>query len=400
MPARVLVYFPHNPWPPRTGAHRRCLQILDGLVQIGARVHLASTKQFSEHPWTEESILALQVRGLEKVWVYQRFRGQWRLEGWEARLRGRNDSHFCSWWLRRWFANLIRRIRPHSVVINYTLADRLLDHARFSRINRVLEMHDLVSVNAQMRLGLDRRVSQFARTGKAGELFDTDLRWADNFNPSDEELAIYDRYDAVIAIARREQSLLEKTLRHARVEWVPMHIPPVKIDNSYESPPIFLASGNRFNQVGLLLLLSEVLDRVRAKCPDFQLDIAGDILQFAIPTKAVRYLGYIPNLADICGKAAFAVCPVFSGTGQQIKLIEAMAHGLPVVAFRRAAAESPLRHGETGLVAENVDEFAMHLIALWRNRDLCRRLGNAARALMDKPDSTTTALSGLFPNLI
>jgi glycosyltransferase involved in cell wall biosynthesis len=399
MATRVLVYFPHNPWPPRTGAHRRCLQILDGLVKIGARVHLASTKQFSEQPWTKESISALQIRGLEKVWIHQPFRGQGRLERWEARLRGRNEWHFCSWWLRRWFANLIQRIRPHSVMITYTLADQLLDHARFSHINRVLEMQDLVSVNAQMRLGLVQRVSEFTRTGKVGELFDTDLRWADNFNPSDEELAICDRYDAVIAIARREQSLLEKHLRHARVEWVPMHIPPVKIDNSYESPPLFLASGNNFNQAGLLLLLGEVLDRVRAECSDFQLDVVGDILQFAIPTKAVRYMGYIQNLADICGKAAFAVCPVFSGTGQQIKIIEAMAHGLPVVAFRRAAAESPLRHGETGLVAANADEFAMHLVTLWRNRDLCRRLGSAARALMDKPDSTTTALTGLFANL-
>jgi glycosyltransferase involved in cell wall biosynthesis len=368
-------------------------------MQIGGRVHLASTNQFTDQPWTEESISTLQERGLENVWVYQRFRGQGRLERWEARLQGCNDSHFCSWWLRRWFTNIIRRIRPHSVVITYTLADQLLDHTRFSHINRVLEMQDLVSVNAQMRLGLDQKVSQFTRTGKAGELFDTDLRWADNFSPSNEELAIYDKYDGVIAIARREQSLLEKHLNHARVEWIPMHISPVETDNSYDSPPIFLASGNKFNQVGLLLLLSEVLDRVRTECPDFQLDVAGDILQFAMPTKAVRYVGYVPNLADICGRAAFAVCPVFSGTGQQIKIIEAMSHGLPVVAFRRAAAESPLRHGETGLIAANVDEFAVHVITLWRNRDLCWRLGSAARALMDKPDSTTTALSRLFPNL-
>jgi glycosyltransferase involved in cell wall biosynthesis len=399
MTARVLIYFPHNPWPPRTGAHRRCIQILDGLVQIGARVHLASTTLFSDQPWTEESISALQVRGLEKVWVYQRFRGQGRLERWEARLQGCNDWHFCSWWLRRWFRKLIRRIRPSSVVITYTLADRLLDHVRFPHINRVLEMQDLVSVNAEMRSGLDQRVSQFTQTGKAGELFDIDLGWADNFNPSDEELSIYNRYNAIIAIARREQLLLQKNLLHARVELIPMHIPAVNIHNSYESPPIFLASGNKFNQVGLLLLLSEVLDRVRTKCPDFQLDVVGDISQFAIPTRAVRYMGYVQNLAEVCGKAAFAVCPVFAGTGQQIKIIEAMAHGLAVVAFRRAAAESPLRHGETGLVAANVDEFAMHLIALWRNRELCRRLGGAARALMDRPDSTTTSLRSLLPNL-
>jgi glycosyltransferase involved in cell wall biosynthesis len=399
MTAKILVYFPHNPWPPRTGAHRRCLQMLDGLVQIGASVHLASTLQFSDQPWTEEAISALRARGLKNVWVHKRFRGQRRLEQLEARLCGREDWHFCSWWLRRWFATLVHRLCPSGVVITYTLADGLLDHARFAHVHRILEMQDLVSVNAQIRSGLGTKLSQFIRTGKAGELFDTDLRWADKLKPSDEELAIYDRYNTVIAIARREQSLLQKNLRHAQVKWIPMYIPAVKIDNSYDGPPIFLASANRFNQVGLLLLLNEVMDRVRAKCPDFQIDVVGDLSQVAIPAKNVRYVGYVSNLADICQTACFAICPVFAGTGQQIKIIEAMARGLAVVAFRRAAEESPLKHGENGLVAVDTDEFTMHLINLWRDRDLCRQYGAAARAGMDNVDNTAIALRELFPNV-
>jgi glycosyltransferase involved in cell wall biosynthesis len=398
MTARVLVYFPHNPWPPRTGAHRRCIQILDGLLQIGARVHLASAQQFSDQPWTKEAISSLRARGLEKVWIYQPFRGQARLERFEARLRGCDDWHFCSWWLRRWFRSLMERIRPTSVVITYTLADGLLDHARFANVHRVLEMQDLVSVNAEMRLGIDQRIKQFVQTGQPGELFDTDLLWADKFIPTNEELAIYDRYDTVIAIARREQLLVQKNLCRAHVKWVPMHISAVQIANTYDAPPIFLASGNKFNQVGLLLLLNEVLARVRVECPDFQVDVAGDLSQFAIPWSNVRYMGYVPNLEDVCRSAAFAICPVFAGTGQQIKLIEAMAHGLAVVAFRRAAAESLLRHGETGLIATNTDEFAVHLISLWRNRGLCRQLGSAARVLMECTGNTATALRTIFPD--
>ena len=161
MTGPVLVYFPHNPWPPRTGAHRRCLQMLDGLVEIGARVHLASTRQFSDQPWTEDAIGVLQARGLQRVWLHRCFRGQARLERWEARYRGREEWHFCSLWLRRWFGSLVRRLNPASIVIHYALADRLLDHVRFTGIRRIIEMHDLFSVNNQMNAGLERRIKQF-----------------------------------------------------------------------------------------------------------------------------------------------------------------------------------------------------------------------------------------------
>src|SRR5438045_6199708 len=101
MTLQVLVYFPHNPWPPRTGAHRRCLQMLDAFLQIGARVHLASTKQFSDQPWTEDAVRALQTRGLERVWIYQRSRGKALLERLEAYCGPQQqifgDYHLCSW---------------------------------------------------------------------------------------------------------------------------------------------------------------------------------------------------------------------------------------------------------------------------------------------------------------
>jgi glycosyltransferase involved in cell wall biosynthesis len=400
MTAPVLVYFPFNPWPPRTGSHRRCLQMLDGLVQLGARVHLAGRRHLSEQPWTQEAILALRARGLENVWLYKRFRGQGRLERWEARYVGQDqwlaDWEYCSWWQRRWFRNLVRRIHPSTVVMHYAFADRLLDHSGFPNLNRIIEMHDLLSVNVQIRSELDKRVKQFIRTGQAGDLFDTNLRWADKLIPADEEVAIYDKYDAVVAISRHEGLLLEQKLQHARVVWIPMHIPAVKFINSYDAPPIFLASGNKLNQAGLLLLLNEVIGRVLAKCPDFQIDVVGDLSESAIPSHNVRYIGYVQKLVDVCQRAAFAICPVFAGTGQQVKVIEAMAHGLAVVAFHRAAAESPLRHGENGLVAADSDEFAAHLITLWRNRDLCRQLGTAARATLST-DNTALALRDLVP---
>jgi glycosyltransferase involved in cell wall biosynthesis len=377
--------------------------MLDAFLQIGSRVHLASTRQFADQKWTEDAVSALQARGLERVWIYQRSRGQALLDRLEAYFRPQQRSlgkyHFCSWWLRRWFKDLVFRIDPSCIVIHYAIADRLIEHASYRNIYRIIEMHDLLSVNLRRRQWLESKINELTRTGHAGDLFNQNLQWDEKFSASDEELAIYDQYDAVIAISKQEQLILQNRLRRARAVWVPMHIPPVKLDNSYDGPPIFIASGNIFNRAGLMLLVNGLLDRIIGQFPDFQIDVIGEISHFAIPSPHVHYLGYVSNLEEVCQKAAFAICPVFSGTGQQIKVIEAMAHGLAVVAFRRTAIESPIEHGKNGLVATDMDDFARHLVTMWRNRGLCRQLGMAARDTLAQSDTTARALSNLMRNV-
>jgi glycosyltransferase involved in cell wall biosynthesis len=376
--------------------------MLDAFLQIGSRVHLASTRHFADQQWTEDAVSALQARGLERVWIYQRFRGQALLDRLEAHCSPQQRSlgkyHFCSWWLRRWFKDLVSRIDPSCIVVHYAFADRLIEHARYKNIYRIIEMHDLLSVNLQIRQWLDGKINEFARTSYAGDLFNPNLRWDAKCSPSDEELAIYDQYDAVIAISKQEQLYLQNRLHRGRAVWIPPHIPPVKLDNSYDGAPIFIASGNIFNRAGLMLLVNDLLDRIIGQCPDFQIDVIGEISQFAIPSPRLRYIGYVSNLGDVCQKAAFAICPVFWGTGQQIKVIEAMAHGLAVVAFRRTATESPIQHGKNGLVATDTDDFARHAITMWRNRDLCRQMGIAARDTLAQTDTTVRSLRNLMKN--
>jgi len=65
------------------------------------------------------------------------------------------------------------------------------------------------------------------------------------------------------------------------------------------------------------------------------------------------------------------------------------------VALRAAAERSPLRHGENGLVADNAFEFAECVLELWKDAELCRRLGNAARETIAQEFSNTRLTEGL-----
>ena len=58
---RAVVWFPHNPVPPRTGAHQRCLSLLRGLQELGWSSVLLSS-ELAHNPWTDSSVEELKYR--------------------------------------------------------------------------------------------------------------------------------------------------------------------------------------------------------------------------------------------------------------------------------------------------------------------------------------------------
>lgn len=68
------------------------------------------------------------------------------------------------------------------------------------------------------------------------------------------------------------------------------------------------------------------------------------------------------------------------GTGQSVKITEAISQRVPVMALSRIAAESPIKHRINGLIAHTTEEFIGYVCLLWNYRELCRQYGNAARA--------------------
>jgi glycosyltransferase involved in cell wall biosynthesis len=72
-----------------------------------------------------------------------------------------------------------------------------------------------------------------------------------------------------------------------------------------------------------------------------------------------------------------------------------MAHGVPVIALRNVAESSPIEHGVNGFIAENAEKFAEYAIQLWGDRELCRRLGEAARETIAKNFSQNSLVEKL-----
>jgi len=153
----------------------------------------------------------------------------------------------------------------------------------------------------------------------------------------------------------------------------------VNINNTYTGSAIFVTGPNAFNLQGFFYFFRKVLPAILEREKGFSLDVTGAISSDVKESPGIRLQGFIADLGELYRSARFAVCPVLGGTGQQIKIVEAMAYGLPVVATRYSAKTSPLIHGENGFVADNAREFAEYCVRLWRDPGLCRQMGVAAR---------------------
>jgi glycosyltransferase involved in cell wall biosynthesis len=169
----------------------------------------------------------------------------------------------------------------------------------------------------------------------------------------------------------------------ARLRYVPnivdvAAIAPVR-PRTEERRAIFVANfAYQPNRNGLRFLLEEVLPLVWAVLPDAKLALVGAGLQQSPIGQdggplglrgdpRVETLGFVDDLRGVYASASCAVVPLLQGGGTPLKLIEALAYGLPVVATPRAVVGLAVRDGEHCLVADGAEAFAAALVRVLRD---------------------------------
>jgi polysaccharide biosynthesis protein PslH len=158
---------------------------------------------------------------------------------------------------------------------------------------------------------------------------------------------------------------------------------------------MFVANFNyRPNSVGLQFMVDEVMPLVWDELPDATLALVGgglDANTFDDPRIEKR--GFVSDLAGVYSDASCVVVPLLLGGGTPLKLVEALAYGLPIIATPRAVRGLEAIDGVHCLVADGGDAFAAALTQVLRDGD--REIGRRGRELASERYSIE-ALSALL----
>jgi glycosyltransferase involved in cell wall biosynthesis len=106
--------------------------------------------------------------------------------------------------------------------------------------------------------------------------------------------------------------------------------------------------------------------------------------QTAVRGDSFETLGYVwskEDLEELFGSSYLLLLPSLWPEPMSYSVIQAMAHGKPVVAYDVGANSEAVVHGKTGLLAKwgNIDELTSHVRALLLDEKLSAQMGRNAR---------------------
>lgn len=367
---RVLALLPGVPVPANTGGSLRALTLLQALDRAFDTTALAWGRD-GEDPAALARMLDGEVRVVERSGP---------VDALFAEAMGfvlGCPAGYCRY---GWFPSVLKSLletqkfdfihfdHPHTA-LSWPQIRRLQPHARL-----VLDAHN---VEAEIIERLADSAPRWQRKGllwQAGRIRELERELARNL-------------DLVLTCSEKDaQAFREMGARRVRV--VPNAIPPLSAPLvAHRRDVVFVGSLDwRPNADAALLLAREIWPRCKALLPGARLVIVGrnPPLQIqALASHDIRVEGSVPSVQPFLDSAFATAIPLRAGSGTRIKILEAWAAGVPVIASRVAAEGLPYTDGEDLLLAEEPGEFARALVRLWRDRALAEELARAGHKTVE-----------------
>jgi glycosyltransferase involved in cell wall biosynthesis len=188
--------------------------------------------------------------------------------------------------------------------------------------------------------------------------------------------------DDLKSIARYQPSIQKLPLKTTII--------PICIDPQIYNPVLPLPKSDRIlflggmhwppNAEGLRWMVQNVLPIVRKQIPTAELLAVGkDPPADLQNTGGLSLPGYVEDVEPVWGGCRVFVVPLLSGGGMRVKILDAWAHGLPVVSTSIGAEGIKYLDGDNILIADTPLEFSQAIIRILRDDDLASQLGTSGR---------------------
>jgi len=345
---RVLYFYPENPLLPNQGNNSRANALLHYFKSRSIEVDLVGIET-DVYPF--DSIKKLESDNLiRKGYLLKEFKLR------ENRLKytfghsipnkilGR-IKHFSRIRFKHQsdFNTILKSNEYDYIIISYAYwAGLVIDNPYVKNAKLCIDTHDFLTSQFQDLRGF-----------KLGKYFQ-------------KEIEILNKFDKVFVISAEENFLFSQFVKKEVITL--SHIIENKFSKTTEDKKydlIYVASSNSHNIVSANWFFYEVYPLLNK---EINILVIGRICDHISDLGNVTKLPFVDSLDEYYSSSKVAICPMLTGTGLKIKVVEALSFGLPVVCNARGVDGMSNKTNNGCLVANIPQEFASNIELLLNGR--------------------------------
>lgn len=208
------------------------------------------------------------------------------------------------------------------------------------------------------------------------------------------ERALYRAVDLCILVSEQERRTVLGVAPDARVVIVPngvdtsfFRFDPERDSRTRKRSVLFVGSMSYVpNEDAVLFFYREMWPLLKARFPDLTWQIVGRAPSPEVKRLAcadISVTGWVEDVRPYMEQSLAMIVPLRSGGGTRLKILEAMAAGLPVVSTTIGAEGLAVSDGETILLADEPNDFREAIETLVSQPDVVQTMRLAGRRLVE-----------------
>lgn len=208
----------------------------------------------------------------------------------------------------------------------------------------------------------------------------------------DYEMNMYRSVDRVLVLTAQERLGLMRQSSGLRLSVIPAGVDTDYFAAPPDTPrdPIVLFSGHyevEANRDAVWWFATQIWPLIRERHPGVRFNVVGPgvtplLRDLARRDPSIVVTGEVEDLRPFLHRAQVFVCPVRIGSGLRVKVLEAMAAGVPVVTTSLGAEGIPIQPGDTCLIADQPPSMASYIGLLLQDAELRQSMAHNARQLV------------------
>ena len=204
------------------------------------------------------------------------------------------------------------------------------------------------------------------------------------------------RADRLFAVSEEDREEMRKIIPEKEIGIIPNGVDSKFFSEKpieRMSPPRILYGVTNFewlqNQEATEILIKKVWPFIKKSFPNAKIWIVGRkmpgwLKELAEKDNDIEITENIEDARDAYRKASITVAPIKGAGGTRLKILEAMAAGLPVVSSTIGVAGLGVKDGENVLIADTPKGLAEKAVKLLKDRELAEKIGARGQAHVRK----------------